>query len=85
MKKYNLKCKASHGNARLLSDGLPILRTWKATQALPQAGKAQWSKYGHDFVLLLAFALLSLNVRQLFHGTYLNSHETTNAAIYSLL
>ena len=70
-------------NALLLTYGLPILWTWKATQELPHAGKAQWNKYGYGFVLLLAFTLLSLNVRQLFHGTYLNGHETTNAEIYT--
>ncbi len=70
-------------NALLLTYGLPILWTWKAMQELPHAGKAQWNKYGYSFVLLLAFTLLSLNIRQLFHGTYLNGHETTNAEIYT--
>lgn len=70
-------------NALLLTYGLPILWTWKATQELAHAGKAQWNKYGYGFVLLLAFTLLSLNVRQLFYGTYLNGHETTSAEIYT--
>jgi uncharacterized membrane protein len=70
-------------NALMLTYGLPIIWTWKATQELPYAGKAQWNKYGYCFVLLLAFTLISLNVRQLFHGTYLNYFETTNAEIYT--
>ena len=70
-------------NVMLLTYGFPILWTWMATKELPHAGKAQWNQYGYGFVLLLAFTLLSLNVRQLFHGSYLNGHETTNAEIYT--
>jgi hypothetical protein len=70
-------------NALLLTYGLPILWTWKAIKELPYAGKPEWNTYGYGFILLLAFTLLSLNVRQLFHGTYLNVHETTNAEIYT--
>ena len=70
-------------NALILTYGLPIIWTWKATKELPHAGKPEWNAYGYGFVLLLAFALLSLNVRQLFHGTYLNGHATTNAEIYT--
>ncbi|MCE2926260.1 MAG: DUF2339 domain-containing protein [Rickettsiales bacterium] len=70
-------------NALLLTYGLPILWTWKLVQELPHAGKPEWNKYGYGFVLLLAFTLISLNVRQLFHGAYLGGHETTNAEIYT--
>jgi len=70
-------------NALLLTYGLPIILTWKATKELPHAGRPEWNAYGYGFVLLLAFALLSLNVRQLFHGTYLNGNATTNAEIYT--
>lgn len=70
-------------NALLLTYGLPILWTWKATQELPYAGKEQWSKYGYGFALLLAFVLISYNVRHMFHGTYLNSGLTSNAEIYT--
>jgi len=70
-------------NALLLTYGLPICWAWVAIKELPNAGKPEWNKYGYSFILLLAFTLLSLNVRQLFHGTYLNGHETTNAEIYT--
>ncbi|MES2985246.1 MAG: DUF2339 domain-containing protein [Pseudomonadota bacterium] len=70
-------------NALLLTYGLPMLWTWRATQELPHLGKSAWVRYGQGCVLLLAFVLLSLSVRQLFHGTYLNGSETSNAEIYS--
>ncbi len=70
-------------NALLLTYGLPILWTWRATLELPHAGKSEWSPYGYGFILLLSFVLISLNVRQIFHGTYLNGSETSNAEIYT--
>ncbi len=70
-------------NALLITYGLPILWTWKGAQQLPNAAKQLVNKYAYGFILLLAFALLSFNVRQLFNGTYLNGYETSNAEIYS--
>ncbi|TAF39880.1 MAG: DUF2339 domain-containing protein [Alphaproteobacteria bacterium] len=70
-------------NALLLTYGVPILWTWKVMQELSHIGTVQWHKYGYGFILLLAFTLLSFNIRQLFHGAYLNGFETTNAEIYT--
>jgi uncharacterized membrane protein len=70
-------------NALLLTYGLPILWTWRATLELPHFGKPKWSKYGYGFILLLSFVLLSMNVRQIFQGTYLIGYETSNAEIYT--
>lgn len=70
-------------NALLLTYGLPILWIWKATKELTYVGKSELNKYGYGFILLLAFTLLSFNVRQLFHGTYLNGNVITNAEIYT--
>ena len=70
-------------NALLLTYGLPILWTWRTTLELPHLGKSSWVRYTQGLILLLAFVLLSLIVRQLFHGTYLNGMETSNAEIYS--
>jgi uncharacterized membrane protein len=70
-------------NALLLTYGLPILWAWRATLELPHAGKPEWSKYGYGFILLLSFVLISMNVRQIFRGTYLNGFETSNAEIYT--
>lgn len=70
-------------NALLLTYGLPILWTWYATQSLMHLGKSRWVRYSQGFTMVLAFVLLSLIVRQLFHGTYLNGTETSNGEIYS--
>ncbi len=70
-------------NALLLTYGLPILWLWKATPELDRIGKPQWRSYSYAFMLLLAFALLSLNVRQLFHGTYLSGAGASNAETYT--
>lgn len=70
-------------NALLLTYGLPILWTWRVAFEFPHAGKPAWSKYGYGLIVLLSFVLISMNVRQIFHGTYLNGFETSNAEIYS--
>lgn len=70
-------------NALVLTYGLPVLWIWKATRELPYAGKPEWSKYGYGFMLLLLFTFVSLNIRQVFHGMYLNGYKTSNAEIYT--
>lgn len=70
-------------NALLLSYGLPTLWLWKALQLAPNLGKGKWAKYGYGSMLVLSFTWVSLNVRQLFHGTYLNDHKDSNTEIYS--
>ncbi len=70
-------------NALLFTYGLPILWTLRTIFELPHIGKTEWSKYGYSFILFLSFMLISLNVRQIFHGTYLNGHEISNAEIYA--
>jgi uncharacterized membrane protein len=70
-------------NALLITYGLPIFWTSKLIKKFSHAIKPKWNKYGYGFMLLLAFSLLSFNVRQFFQGTYLNGYETTNAEIYS--
>jgi uncharacterized membrane protein len=70
-------------NGLVLAYGLPMAWTWKATQELPSAGKPEWTKYGYGFLLVLAFTFLSLNIRQLFHGAYLNASGATNAETYT--
>jgi uncharacterized membrane protein len=70
-------------NALLFTYGLPILWTLRTIFKLPHIGKTELSKYGYSFILFLSFTLVSLNVRQMFHGTYLNAYETSNAEIYT--
>lgn len=69
-------------NALLFVYGLPILWTWRTNLELGYAGKPGWKPYGTGFILLLVFVLLSLNVRQIFHGTYLSISETSTFEIY---
>lgn len=71
-------------NNLLVNYGLPILWAWRATVELAHAGKEQWNKWGYAFAVLLAFTLLSLNVRQFFHGAYLTlGSATSNPEIYT--
>ncbi|MBA3602947.1 MAG: DUF2339 domain-containing protein, partial [Parachlamydiaceae bacterium] len=66
--------------------GLPILWIWKIVDEL------QYFKYrnvetlrksGYGLMLLLAFGVVSLNVRQIFHGTFIDNLKFSNAEIYS--
>lgn len=70
-------------NALLLTYGLPIMWAWEATRELSHVGKTKWSTYGYGFIMLLSFVLISLNARQIFHGTYLNDDKISNAEIYT--
>ncbi len=70
-------------NALLLVYGLPAWWTWIAARELAFMGRREWSRYGYGFIMLLCFILISLNVRQFFHGTYLNDANTSNAEIYT--
>lgn len=71
-------------NALLLPFAMPIL--WLKLSEKPQAalnpGLPQWLRGG--MALSMLFLLITLNVRQLFHGTVLDTNTvTTNAEIYA--
>lgn len=70
-------------NGLLHTYGLPILWVWLVNRELPFLNKAAWSRYGSGIILLLAFLLASLEVRQFFHGAYLNAAATSNGEIYA--
>jgi uncharacterized membrane protein len=70
-------------NGLLLPYGLPIFWIWTAMKQYPRLGKIYWNKYGYAFMLLLAFVLVSLDVRQFFHGTRLDILATRSAEIYT--
>ena len=70
-------------NSLLLPYGLPLVWTWLASKELSFIGREQWAKYGKGCILVLLFALVSLNTRYFFHGEYLNVGTTTNAEVYS--
>ena len=69
-------------NALLLTYGFPILWSWKATLDLYKIRKVEWCKYGYGFILLLSFIWITMNVRQIFQGTFLNIYKTSNLEIY---
>jgi len=70
-------------NALLLPYGLPIAWLILANKELPGIGKGSYLRYTNPLTLLLAFMLLSLNVRQIYHSEYLDSGITSNAEIYT--
>ncbi len=70
-------------NTLLLPYGFPIIWGWIFAHELVALEKFQWARRVTGFLLLLGFVLLSLNVRYIFHGEYLNSGTTPNAEIYS--
>ena len=70
-------------NGLLLPYGLPIFWIWLGIKEFPRLGKPQWNKYRYSLMLLLSFVLVSLEVRQLFHGTRLDMIATGSAEIYA--
>ncbi len=70
-------------NGLLLPYGLPIFWIWTGIKQFPQLRKTEWNKYGYGVMLMLAFVLVSLEVRQLFHGTRLDMIATGSAEIYT--
>ena len=70
-------------NGLLLPYGLPIFWIWTVMKQLPRLGKIEWSKYGYGCMLLLAFVLVSFDVRQFFHGSRLDMMATGSAEIYT--
>jgi uncharacterized membrane protein len=70
-------------NSLLLPFGLPIIWSYLARKELKRNSLDKWANYLGGFILLLLFALLSLNVRHIFHGQFLNSGITSFAEIYT--
>ncbi len=70
-------------NALWLPFGLPVAWTLMARRALIQNGKPKLAEWLQPVALLLGFALLSLLIRQLYHGEFLDTGETRNAEIYT--
>lgn len=69
-------------NALIITYGLPILWILRTIKELDYLNKQNLQKYGYGLMMLFAFTWLSLNVRQLFHGEYLNSSVVYNSEIY---
>jgi uncharacterized membrane protein len=70
-------------NALLLTYGLPIFWLSRMIKYLRHFEIKSGVRYIYGSMLLLSFVLLSFEVRQLFHGAFLNMGETTSAEIYS--
>ncbi len=70
-------------NALLLTYGLPIIWTWLTNLEFIRLNKSDWSEFCYGFMLLLAFILVSMNVRHYFQGPFLNSFKVGNAEIYA--
>ena len=70
-------------NALLLTYGLPMAWIFVLTKGFLQRDWSIWAGRCYAFMLVLAFALVSLEVRQFYHGALLNTGPTTNAEIYT--
>lgn len=70
-------------NGLLLPYGLPILWLWLANQEFITPLKNEYSHYINIFLLFLLFFFVSFNVRQLYHGGYLNEGITSNGEVYT--
>ncbi len=69
-------------NALLLTYGLPIAWVGLANDELARLDLENWSRKGYGLMLVLAFALVSLEVRQFFQGAFLDGRITTDAEFY---
>ncbi len=70
-------------NALLLTFGAPIIWTGGLMAELSGLGKRWIRPYAAIAMLVLAFVLLTFEVRQLFHGAYLDASGTPNLEVYA--
>jgi uncharacterized membrane protein len=70
-------------NTLLLTFGLPILLTARLAQEAAWLNRARLSRVSFTAMLVLAFALATFEVRQLFHGADLSTGETPNLEVYA--
>jgi hypothetical protein len=70
-------------NALLITYGLPVLFTWKFTQELVCIKRFKLVNYSNYFILITLFLLVSLNIRQVFQGSFLNGKVISIAEIYT--
>jgi uncharacterized membrane protein len=70
-------------NYLFITYGITILWNLIGARELKYFDKNDWAKYVKAFALLILFSFVTLNVRQLFHGEFINSGDITNPEIYS--
>ncbi|MGB4101551.1 MAG: DUF2339 domain-containing protein [Alphaproteobacteria bacterium] len=70
-------------NALLPAYGLPILLALGFSQAMATRQRPDLERYGKISAAVLIFVFLSMNIRQWYHGTYLDDGTVGNAEIYT--
>jgi uncharacterized membrane protein len=70
-------------NALLLAFGLPLIALFLINKDLADLKDKSYFRYNNIVILIMSFALLSLNIRQIYHGEYLDQGATTNAETYT--
>lgn len=70
-------------NSLILTFGFPVFWTRELASEVGALGKAWIKPYANLTMLALAFLLVTFEVRQLFHGAYLNVGETPNLEVYA--
>lgn len=70
-------------NALLLAFGLPLIALFLINKDLADLQDKSYFRYNNIVILIMSFALLSLNIRQIYHGEYLDQGVTTNAETYT--
>ncbi len=70
-------------NALLLTFGLPILLTGRLSQEAARLKIGWLARASSAAMLFLAFVLATFEVRQLFHGAYLDTGETPKVEVYA--
>jgi uncharacterized membrane protein len=70
-------------NGLLLPFGIPLIWSYLARRELVFVGRNKLAGWMGGFILAILFALVTMNVRHIFHGEFLREGVTTNAEIYS--
>jgi uncharacterized membrane protein len=70
-------------NALLLGYGAPILLALAFKNQMVALHRDELARYGKIAAALLVFIFLSMNVRQCYHGAYLDDGVVSNAEIYT--
>ncbi|MCK5374876.1 MAG: DUF2339 domain-containing protein [Alphaproteobacteria bacterium] len=70
-------------NELALAFGVPILWAWFANKELSYTNMKKICNYSGLSILLFVFTWLSLNIRFIFHGAYLDVGVTSNAETYA--
>jgi len=70
-------------NGLILAYGLPTLSIVLIKNELSLMGRTELARIGKIIAFVLAFVFVSLNVRQFYHGAYLDRGMVSNAEVYT--